>query len=78
MAVGEDLLDGGAREVAALGAAVALARLHVVGVEEERVALVVERVALGVRGASTKVSQNHVVWARCHFVGDTSAIDWTT
>src|SRR5436305_3079180 len=26
---------------------------------------------------STNVSKNHVVWARCHFVGLTSGIDWT-
>ena len=27
--------------------------------------------------ASTNVSKNHVTCARCHFVGDTSGIDWT-
>ena len=27
--------------------------------------------------ASTKVSKNHVTCARCHFVGETSGMDWT-
>ncbi len=27
--------------------------------------------------ASTNVSKNQVTWARCHFVGEASAIDWT-
>ncbi len=27
--------------------------------------------------ASTNVSKNHVTWARCHLVGETSGIDWT-
>jgi hypothetical protein len=31
----------------------------------------------GSLSARTKVSKNHVTWARCHFVGDTSGIDWT-
>ncbi len=31
----------------------------------------------GSLSASTKVSKNQVTWARCHFVGETSGIDWT-
>ena len=31
----------------------------------------------GSLSASTNVSKNQVTWARCHFVGETSGIDWT-
>ena len=34
------------------------------------------RVYVGSCGPSTNVSKNHVVCARCHFVGLTSGIDW--
>ena len=77
-AVVADLVDARSRDQSPLGSRVTAADLLVVRVEEVRVRRVGRLRSPRARGSRTNVSKNQVVWARCHFVGLTSGIDWTT
>ena len=74
--VPSDLRHPRARQQSSLGAGMTGADGLVVGVEQER-EVRVEGGYPWACSSSTKVSKNHVVWARCHLVGLTSFIDWT-
>ena len=72
-----DLVAGGSGDEPAVRPRVPRPDLLVVRVEQEVVRRV-DRLVAGPWGPRTNVSKNQVVWARCHLVGLTSSIDWTT
>ena len=63
------------RDQAALRPRMARAGRDVIGVEQEREALVEGAIAGRDAAAAGTVSKNHVVCARCHLVGLASGID---
>ena len=74
-AVGGDLVGAGAGQMAALVAGVPRAGADVIGIEQEGV-VGVERLVAPQCSPSRNCSKNQVVWARCHFAGLASGIDW--
>ena len=76
-AIGGDLAGVRPRDQPALRPRMARAGGDVIGVEQEREALVETWIARRDSAAAGTVSKNQVVCARCHLVGLASGIDWT-
>ena len=75
-AIRADLAGVRPRDQAALRPSVARAGGDIIGIEQEREALVEDLDSPGTFGCNRKVSKNQVVCARCHLIGLASGIDW--
>ena len=74
-AIGGDFVGARAGQMAALVAGMPRAGADVIGIEQEGVVGMKGLVAVEC-SPSRNCSKNQVVWARCHFAGLASGIDW--